>query len=102
METGKRLPWKQPSIEIRDEFLSKMQSLSTRFESELSEIVDESPIDDPVNLDENELKRLLNAGEFAAAFFLSRRLLTRGEQWAEPYLLQAQNGLESDDDIRIP
>ena len=102
MDTGDRLPWKQPSIEIRDEFLMKMQSLSTRFESELPEIVEESPIEDPVNLDENELKRLLNAGEFAAAFFLSRRLLTRGEQWVEPYLEQAQNGLESDDNIRIP
>ena len=59
-------------------------------------------VDVSVNIDEVELKRLLGDGEFAAAFFLSRRLLTRGELWAEPYLEQAQNGLDSDDDVHIP
>ena len=102
METGERLPWKQPSIEIRDEFLGKMQSLSTRFDSDVADIVEEALIEETVNIDENELKRLLGGGEFAAAFFLSRRLLTRGEQWAEPYLEQAQNGLQSGDDVQIP
>jgi len=102
METGKRLPWKQPSIEIRDQFLSKMQSLSTRFDTVASDIDEEPSIEESVNLDEDELERLLSDGEFAAAFFLSRRLLTRGEEWAQQYLEDAQAGLESDDDVRIP
>ncbi|MDP7329226.1 MAG: hypothetical protein QF612_05215 [Candidatus Thalassarchaeaceae archaeon] len=102
IQTGERLPWKQPSIEIRDQFLSKMQSLATQFDVDDVEQIDDEVADVSINLDEDNLKRLLGEGEFAAAFFLSRRLLTRGEMWAEPYLEQAQNGLDSDDDVHIP
>ena len=102
IQTGERLPWKQPSIEIRDQFLSKMQSLATQFDVDDVEQIDDAVVDVSINLDEDNLKRLLGEGEFAAAFFLSRRLLTRGEMWAEPYLEQAQNGLDSDDDVHIP
>ena len=102
IQTGERLPWKQPSIEIRDQFLSKMQSLATQFDVDDVEQIEDHVADVSINLDEDNLKRLLGEGEFAAAFFLSRRLLTRGEMWAEPYLEQAQNGLDSDDDVHIP
>ena len=102
IQTGERLPWKQPSIEIRGQFLSKMQSLSTRFDSDEVEIIQDEMIEPSKNLDELELKRMIGAGEYAAAFFLSRRLLTRGEQWVETYLEQAQKGLDSGDDINIP
>ena len=102
IQSGERLPWKQPSIEIRDQFLSKMQSLATQFDVDDVEQIDDEVVDVSINLDEDNLKRLLGEGEFAAAFFLSRRLLTRGEMWAEPYLEQAQNGLDSDDDVHIP
>ena len=102
IQTGERLPWKQPSIEIRVQFLSKMQSLATQFDVDDVEQIDDEVVDVSINLDEDNLKRLLGEGEFAAAFFLSRRLLTRGEMWAEPYLEQAQNGLDSDDDVHIP
>ena len=54
------------------------------------------------NQDEVKLQQLLDAGEYATAFFMSRRLITRGEQWVEKYLIQAQLGLESDDDVQIP
>ena len=102
METGNKIPWSPPSIEIRDEFLFKMQSLASRFISEDIDTVDE-PVDvQSENLDETELTTLLNTGEFAAAFFLSRRLLSRGEEWAQPYLEQAKQGLESEDDVHIP
>jgi hypothetical protein len=102
IQTGERLPWKQPSIEIRDQFLSKMQSLATQFDVDDVEQIEDDVADVSINLDEDNLKRLLDEGEFAAAFFLSRRLLTRGEMWAQPYLEQAQNGLDSDDDVHIP
>ena len=102
IQTGERLPWKQPSIEIRSQFLNKMQSLATRFISDDVEIIHDDITESSKNLDEIELKRMLDAGEYAAAFFLSRRLLTRGEHWVETYLQQAQNGLDSSDDIHIP
>ena len=102
IETGERLPWKQPAIEIRDHFLSKMQSMATRFVDDEIAIIDETEIEISENIDEIELKRLLNTREYAAAFFLSRRLMTRGEGWAESNLELAQNGLDSDDNVHIP
>ena len=102
IQTGARLPWKQPSIEIRSQFLTKMQTLATRFDSHEDEIIDDELIEPSINLDKMELIRMLDTGEYAAAFFLSRRLLTRGEQWAESYLEQAKNGLDSGDEIHIP
>ena len=102
METGKRLPWSQPSIEIRDQFLTKMQTLADRFlpdsqdtlKHEIEEVTD--------NQDELDLIELLSKREFASAFFLSRRLITRGEVWAESYLVQAQDGLSAEDNVNIP
>ena len=44
--------------------------------------------------DEEKLRTLLEAKEFAAAFFLARRLVTGGETWAQPYLEQAQVNLD--------
>jgi hypothetical protein len=102
METGKRLPWKQPSIEVRDQFLDKMQKLSSRFVQTVA--IDTEPEEEGngSNIDEIELSRLLDSGEYSTAFFLSRRLLTRGEKWADPYLQRAQKGLDSGDDVHIP
>ncbi len=102
METGKRLPWKQPPIDVRDQFLVKMQNLSSRFVEPIT--IENQPIseENSGNIDEIELSRLLDSGEFSTAFFLSRRLLTRGEEWVAPYLQRAQEGLDSEDDIHIP
>ena len=102
METGQRLPWSPPSIEIRDDFLTKMQTLSSRFVQPVVEKITPSESETAVNQDEVELVRLLNEGEYATAFFMSRRLVTRGEEWAESYLLQSQQGLEAGDDVQIP
>ncbi len=102
METGQRLPWKPPSIDARDDFLTKMESLASRFTEPITELpvhIEEQGLE---NQDEAELLRLLDAGEYSTAFFMSRRLITRGEEWAENYLLQAQEGLQSGDDIQIP
>ena len=102
METGKRLPWKQPPIDVRDQFLVKMQKLSSRFVQPVA-VENQPKVDENTsNIDEIELSRLLNSGEFSTAVFLSRRLLTRGEEWVAPYLQRAQEGLDSEDDIHIP
>jgi hypothetical protein len=42
---------------------------------------------------EKTLKTLLTNEEYSAAFFLARRLVTSGDQWAETYLEQAQSHL---------
>ncbi|MEE2747240.1 MAG: hypothetical protein VX473_02090 [Candidatus Thermoplasmatota archaeon] len=102
METGKVSPWTQPTIEIRDEFLSKMQVLASRFHKPTIETVSQSVEDTTDNEDEMELKMLLENGQYSTAFFLARRLLTRGETWAQSYLDEAQNGLDSDDIVNIP
>ena len=103
LETGKKLPWSQPTIEVRTQFLEKMQKLSSRYMPPSVETVSESNDDEAAeNTDEIELKRLVDANEYAAAFFLARRLVTRGESWANPYLEKASLGLESDDEVEIP
>ena len=79
-----------------------MQSLASRFIDSLEEIQEEEEEDISVNKDEIELENLLAGEEFSAAFFLARRLVSRGEDWANTYLEQAQTGLDSQDDLHIP
>ena len=102
-ETLKSSPWSQPTIQVRDDFLQRMQSLALAFsvEAEIAEPIDENN-DEDLNRDEIELKSLLSNGEFSAAFFYSRRLVTRGEEWAIRYMDQAKVGLDSDDEVIIP
>ena len=45
---------------------------------------------------------MLQNGQHSAAFFLSRRLVTRGEDWAIQYMEQAKTGLDQDDEVIIP
>ena len=102
METGRKTPWSPPAIEVRDEFLSKMQKLASRFHS-TTDVQHEDDTDNEIeDTDVRELSNLLDAGEYSAAFFLSRRLLTRGEEWAQEYLDKASTGLASEDDVNIP
>ena len=68
----------------------------------MDEIVESEIVESSENIYEVELKKLLDAGEYAGAFFMSRRLITRGEEWAKKYLDLAQDGLDSDDDVTIP
>lgn len=101
-ETLKSTPWSQPSIQARDDFLQRMQALALEF-TEPTEVI-ETVIQELVetNNEELELQSLLNRGEFSAAFFYSRRLVTRGEDWAMQYMELAKSGLDSDDEVVIP
>jgi len=45
-----------------------------------------------------ELQKFLSGQDYAAAFFLARRLVATGEEWASSYLEQARSGLEIGDD----
>ncbi len=102
-ETLKSTPWTQPTIQARDQFLQRMQSLALEFAetTPIEEMVEEDH-DADVNPEELQLQAMLNNGQFSAAFFLSRRLVTRGEDWAIPYMEQAKSGLEQDDEVIIP
>ena len=101
-ETLKSTPWSQPSIQARDDFLERMQALALEF-TEPTEVI-ETVIQDigEINNEELELQSLLNRREFSAAFFYSRRLVTRGEDWAMQYMELAKSGLDSDDEVVIP
>ena len=101
-ETLKSTPWSQPSIQARDDFLQRMQTLALEFNEPRAKI--ETVVKDVVetNNEELELQSLLNREEFSAAFFYSRRLVTRGEDWAKQYMDLAKSGLDSDDEVLIP
>ena len=89
--------WSAPDQDAREQFLTKMQSLALRVS--LPEIHPETEDDgeeEKVNEDERELERLLDTGEAAAAFFLARRLVTRGESWASEWLERASTQLQDD------
>ena len=96
-------PWKRPTLKARDEFLARMQSLALDMTVE-NDVIDTTVTEDAekVNSEEQELKSMLAREEFSAAFFLSRRLVTRGEEWATEYLDIAKRGLEADDEVIIP
>ncbi len=105
LDTGEILPWSEPSIDVRDQFLERMQSLARKIKHhddddiETSELGEES---ESVNLDLEQIKAYLSENNFAAAFFLARRIISRGEEWAQPWLDTAKEGLDSQDDIDIP
>ena len=89
--------WSAPDQDAREQFLTKMQSLALRVSHPV--IHPETEDDDEeekVNEDERELERLLDTGEAAAAFFLARRLVTRGESWASEWLERASTQLQDD------
>jgi len=59
---------------------------------ETIEEIDE--IEDSItNKDEQKLIRLLSKEDYSEAFFVARRLVAQGEDWAEEYLNKARLGL---------
>ena len=79
-----------------------MQTLADRFLPDSQDTIKHVIEEVTDNQDELDLIELLSKREFASAFFLSRRLITRGEVWAESYLVQAQDGLSAEDNVNIP
>ena len=103
LDSTERLPWKKPTVEARDDFLQRMQKLATTYGTDVQDtVVTSDPVDETVNEDEDHLNSLLKAGNYSAAFFLARRIVTRGEDWADSYLNEAKIGLDSLDNVEIP
>ncbi len=103
LDSGRKIPWSTPSIDVRDQFLERMEHLATQIttgsvEATITEISDV----EVVNLDILKLDQLLQSRNFSAAFFLARRLIARGEDWASEYLARAKEGLSESDNVNIP
>ena len=93
MDGEDAIPWSGPSLDTRADFLIRMQSLSQN----VSEIQPEESIidEEEESVDPNlkKLQQLISAGDAAEAFFLARSLFTSGDEWAEEWMLKAQEML---------
>ena len=87
--------WSRPSVEKRDQFLKQMMELSQRVSKTIDEaqmIVPEDSTESK-HLDLIRLEILIKNDDFSEAFFLARRLISQGEDWAEEWLKIARQGL---------
>jgi len=85
--------WNAPDLVRREEFLARMESLARRLGEPVSEVQKREEIESKPD-EKSELLQLLESSEYQAAFFLARRIMSRGEDWAEEYLLRAKEGLD--------
>ena len=70
-----------------------MVALASRVSlQETTEVVEEVS-DDNLSKDEQNLIRLINQKDYSEAFFVARRLVAQGEDWALEYLNEARLGL---------
>lgn len=93
MDGLEKQAWSGPSIEHREAFLKGMQTLTERISSPETPPV-EQPSTAPeakAHPDEGKLATLLEQGDVQAAFFLARRLVAGGEEWAEAWLERVQS-----------
>jgi hypothetical protein len=75
-----------------------MESLSQRISKTPQEVdiedeitvSDEAELNDKEHPDLNKIKQLLESGNASEAFFLARRLVASGEDWAAQWLEKAQ------------
>ena len=94
MEGEEQTPWNGPKLEHRTEFLEQMEELNKRIRHEPmeSETV-EQVVEEPQELDNDEKKLLdlIQSENISEAFFLARRLVASGEEWAVEYLEQCRS-----------
>ena len=92
MDGKEAIRWSGPSLDTRADFLTRMQSLSQNISEIQPEETNgvEGEIVEP-NL--RKLENLISAGDAAEAFFLARSLFTSGDEWAEEWMLKAQEML---------
>ena len=86
--------WAKPDNNSRVRFLKRMEVLALKVAT--TTVSDETiATEDGINLgnEEENIRKLLENQEYSSAFFLARRLVTSGEEWAITYLEQAQEHL---------
>jgi hypothetical protein len=96
MDGKEKQPWSGPTIEHRESFLERMQTLTNRVSTppEKEVIQTEDAPETHLHPDQLKLEQLIAQGDHQAAFFLARRLLAGGEDWAEPWLTQIQEAMK--------
>jgi len=95
MDGEEKQPWSQPTVEKRDQFLDQMLKLSQRVSK--PNMIPENPLPDveesvSIHPDLIRLQELIDNEDYSEAFFLSRRLVAQGEDWAEEWLVKAKLG----------
>ena len=97
MDGEQKQPWSGPDINKRSTFLQQMESLSKRIskvpdpvDAESSVVAEQTDVDKKEHPDLNKLRELLDSGNASEAFFLARRLVASGEDWAAEWLDRAQ------------
>ena len=89
MDGGEKTPWSGPKLEHRTAFLQQMEQLNQRVRQEIAESVvieSEDEEKEVIHSDETKLNSLIESNNISEAFFLARRLVASGEEWAEVYL----------------
>ena len=96
MDGEQKQPWSGPSVEHRSAFLEGMRSLTARISAPTPAPITNVPEEEVIQRhpDEHQLEVLIEQGDVQSAFFLARRLLASGEDWAEPWLERIQAGME--------
>ena len=93
MDGGEKTPWSGPKLEHRTAFLEQMEELNKRVRQETNEPDVKAEEDDveTFNVEEKKLTALIESSNISEAFFMARRLVASGEEWAEPYLEQCRS-----------
>ena len=89
MDGGEKTPWSGPKLEHRTAFLQQMEQLNQRVRQDIDEpvvIESKDEEEEPIPSDETKLNSLIESNNISEAFFLARRLVASGEEWAEVYL----------------
>jgi len=95
MDGQEQKQWSKPSVEKRDEFLKQMMELSKRVSKSVDQVQVEQ-LEESMESKHPDLSRLeilISNEDFSEAFFLARRLISQGEDWAGEWLDIARNGL---------
>ena len=94
MDGGDKQQWTKPTVSKRQEFLDQMVLLAGRVSEPALDYVADETTKEVINKDEQKLIRLIQQSSFSEAFFVARRLVASGEEWALEYLEQAKQGLD--------
>ncbi len=86
--------WSRPPVAKRQEFLAQMVDLASRVST--PKTMDKKAVEGTTesNVAQEKLQLLLAQGDYSEAFFVARRLVAEGEDWAIEYMDKARNGLD--------
>ena len=86
--------WSRPPVAKRQEFLAQMVDLASRVST--PKTMDRKAVEGTTesNVAQEKLQLLLAQGDYSEAFFVARRLVAEGEDWAIEYMDKARNGLD--------